>query len=202
MPSTSHRSVAGARGRSADALLVMDMISCWDFPDADQLLPHAGRIAPRIARLCARARAQGVPVVYCNDNRGQWRSDFRQLVAQSLESAGPAQEITRSLLPSEDDYFVLKPRHSAFYGTPLQLLLDSLQVQRLVITGVATDQCVMNTAMDARIRAFEVVVPADTCATQDSLRQRRALAQFEAAVMVPTPPSASVRWSRRFRKAG
>jgi nicotinamidase-related amidase len=196
MASTAHRSVAGPRRHSPDALLVLDMISCWDFPDAEHLLPHALRIAPRIARLCTRARDHAVPVIYCNDNRGQWRSDFRQLVAQSLEGPEAARSITHALLPSEEDYFVLKPRHSAFYATPLQLLLKTLGVHRLVVAGVATDQCVLGTAMDARMRGLEVVVPADTCATQDAARQRRALQQFTIALRVPTPPSASLRWSR------
>ncbi|RQP22809.1 cysteine hydrolase family protein [Piscinibacter terrae] len=196
MAPTAHRSVAGPRRASPDALLVLDMISCWDFPDAGHLLPHALHVTPRIARLCTRAREHAVPVIYGNDNRGQWRSDFRQLVAQSLEGSDAARTITHALMPSNEDYFVLKPQHSAFYATPLQLLLETLGVRRLVITGVATDQCVLHTAMDARMRGLDVTVPSDTCATQDAARQQRALRQFTDALQVATPLSAAFRWAR------
>src|SRR4051794_23052922 len=104
------------------ALLVVDMISCWDFPDADKLVRGARRIAPNIAALKARCRETGTPVIYANDNRGRWRSDFPMLVGESLERGGMAAEITRALEPEHDDYFVLKPSQSAFFGTPLEIL--------------------------------------------------------------------------------
>ncbi|MBW8829007.1 MAG: cysteine hydrolase [Burkholderiales bacterium] len=195
MASSSHRSVAGPRSGNPDALLILDMISCWDFPDADRLLPQAMRITAPIARLRSRAHRHGVPIIYCNDNRGQWRSDFRQQVSLSLDAKNAARDITRVLLPCEEDYFVLKPRHSAFYATPLQLLLQTLEVRRIVLAGVTSDQCVLVTAMDARIREFEVVVPSDTCATHDALRQKCALSQFGKALEVPTPVSSAVRWN-------
>lgn len=175
------------------ALLILDMISTWDFPDAERLLPGARAVAPAIARLARRFRAAGRPVVYANDNRGRWRSDFRELVAQSLTAGGDGAAITQLLAPDACDYFVLKPKHSAFYATPLEPLLLDLGVGRLVVTGVAADQCVLATVSDARMRDREVVVPHDCVATQGDARQRAAIRHFEAVLKVPTGASSRLR---------
>jgi nicotinamidase-related amidase len=190
-PLAEHRAVG------ATALLIVDMISCWDFPDARTLLPQALRIAPRIAALKARCHRAGVPVVYANDNRGQWRSDFRHLVDAALHAPGLGQEIARALAPDDDDYFVLKPKHSAFFATPLHLLLQHLEVRRLLIAGVASDQCVTHSAVDARMRDFDVIVPGDCVASHTAARNRRALQHFDEALNVPTTPSTKLRLPRR-----
>jgi nicotinamidase-related amidase len=175
------------------ALLILDMISCWEFPDGDRLVRSAARVAPAIASLAGRCRAHGVPVIYANDNRGQWRSDFKFVVRQALQSPGSGARIAQLLEPQDDDYFVLKPKHSAFFATPLELLLDHLRVRRLVTTGTTTDQCVVATVTDARMRDFEVVVPEDGVATLGAARNRRALAHFREVLEVPTTPAAHVR---------
>lgn len=175
------------------ALLIVDMISCWDFPDAEKLLPHGQAIAPRIASLKARCRRGGVPVIYANDNQGQRRSDFREVVSRASVPGRPGEGIANALHPDADDYFVLKPKHSAFYLTPLEMLLLSLRINRLWIAGVATDQCVLVTAEDARMRNLEVVVPQDCVATQTAHRQRRALEHLSEVMKVRTTPSTHLR---------
>lgn len=172
------------------ALLIIDMISDWDFPDADALLSQAQAIAPAIAALKQRCRERHVPVIYANDNRGRWRSDFRQVVQHALQHRGAG--LTRTLLPDDEDYFLLKPKHSAFFGTPLDLLLQDLKVDRLLLTGVATDQCIATTAVDARMRNYEVAAPRDCVATQNAERNARMLAHFADALRVPTPLSTEV----------
>lgn len=179
--------------RGATALLIVDMISCWDFPDAGKLLPAAAAVAPRIAALARRCKARGVPVIYANDNRGRWRSDFAALAELSLACGGPGASITAGLLPAHDDYFVLKPQQSAFVGTPLEQLLGVLQVRRLVITGVASDQCVLATGLDARMRGLDVVVPRDCSGTQTARRHALFLAQCDAAFGIATTPGARLR---------
>lgn len=114
-------------GKHPDELLILDMISCWDFPGAPALLRAAARVAPAIARLKRRCVKTGVPVIYANDNSGQWRSDFKFVVQESLQSSVLGAQITRQLKPRSDDYFVLKPKHSAFFATPLEILLDHLR---------------------------------------------------------------------------
>lgn len=188
-------STAPERASGASACLVLDMISCWDFPDAELLLPGALRVAPRIAALAQRCRRAGVPVIYANDNRGRWRSDFRALVALSAAQGGPAAKITQALAPQEQDYFVLKPKHSAFFSTPLDLLLKHLAATRLVITGVASDQCVLATAADARMRDYQVIVPRDCAASQSAWRDKAVLRQFEEVHGLSISPSSRIRFA-------
>jgi nicotinamidase-related amidase len=190
---SSPPSLAEHQASGATALLIVDMISSWDFPDAAKLLPQTAGIAPCIARLKARCRRAGVPVIYGNDNRGQWRSDFRKVVETSLRGGGDGARITEQIAPDDDDYFVLKPKHSAFFSTPLDLLLQHLKAHRLIITGVASDQCVVTSAVDARMRDYEVLVPADCVASQTAARNRRALEHFEEALDIRTTVATRVK---------
>lgn len=175
------------------ALLIIDMISNWQFKDADRLLPAAHGVAPAIARLKHRCQAQGLPVIYANDNLGQWRSDFRQLVDEALVGPPLGAALTQQLLPGPDDYFVLKPKHSAFFATPLELLLQRLQVGRLIVTGVASDQCILTTAAEARMNDYGVMVPSDCVATQTKERNQRAIRHFDEVIKVRTTPAARLR---------
>jgi len=184
-----------AAGRTA--LLIIDMISGWDFPDAEKLLPGAHAIAGRIKALKARCTRAGVPTIYVNDNRGRWRSDFPKLVEMSLAAGGAGAEITSALLPEEEDYFVLKPKQSAFFATPLELLLDYLKASRLIVTGVASDQCIVATVADAGMRDLEAVVPRDCVASQSRERNERFLRQAEEALRVSTTPGPRIRLPAR-----
>ncbi|MBT2334877.1 cysteine hydrolase [Variovorax paradoxus] len=185
--------LAPAPAAGHTALLIIDMISCWDFPDADKLLPGAHAIAGRIAALKARCTRAGVPAIYVNDNRGRWRSDFPKLVELSLAAGGAGAEITSALLPEETDYFVLKPKQSAFFATPLELLLAYLKAKRLIVTGVASDQCIWATVADAGMRDLQAVVPRDCVAAQTSVRNQRFLRQAEEALRVSTTPGSRIR---------
>ena len=185
--------LAKAPSRGDTALVIIDMLSDWDFVDADKLLPGAARIAPVIAGLRRRCKASGVPVIYANDNHGHWRSDFRRVVDVALEGPEAGATICRQLMPQDDDYSVLKPKHSAFYETPMALLLRHLGVTRLVVTGVSSDQCVLMTAADARMRDFEVVVPGDATATQTAPRQALAMRYLEEVLMIKSTAAARVR---------
>ncbi|RZL89231.1 MAG: cysteine hydrolase [Variovorax sp.] len=178
------------------ALLVIDMISCWDFPDAEKLLPPTLNIVGPVSRLMQRCRTAGVPVIFANDNRGGWRSDFRMLVEQSLACGGEVSRITAALRPQEEDYFLLKPQFSAFLGTPLQLLLANLEVRRIVLTGVAADQCVLTTASEARMHDLEVVVPRDGVATQTRARAKAAELIFTEALGLPMTPCSRIRFEK------
>ena len=174
------------------ALLIIDMISAWDFQDAAKLAPGALSIAPRIAALKRRCVDAGVPPIYVNDNHGHWRSDFRQIVLLSMQNDA-GHRIAELLRPGPDDYSVLKPKHSAFFATPLDLLLRHLGVQRLIVTGVASDQCIVMSTADARMRDYEVVVPEDCVAAQTNSRNRRALDYLREAQKTKTTVSARIR---------
>jgi nicotinamidase-related amidase len=185
------------RASGAEALLIVDMISTWEFPDAEQLLPLALSTAARIAAFKSRCRKTGVPVIYANDNRGRWRSDFRQVFDLSMARGGDAARISQQLAPDADDYFVLKPKHSAFFMTPLDLLLGHLKARRIYVTGVTGDQCVLWTATDARMRDYEAVVPKDCIASQSKARNKRAVEYFEDVLEISTTPSNRIRLRAR-----
>ena len=189
-PHAGHHSLAPGTPPADTALLIIDMVSDWRFPDAEALLPRAEAIAPAIARLKRRCRDAGVPVIYANDNQGRWRSDFRKLVDESLR--GPGAGITRLLMPDDEDYFLLKPKHSAFFCTPLDLLLEDLKATRLLLTGVSSDQCIATTAADARMRNYVPVAPRDCIATQTPERHQRTLDHFAQALCVPTDAAVDV----------
>ena len=189
-------------GTHDTVLLILDMISRWQFPDAPALERQAARIAPAIARLKQRCVEALVPVIYANDNSGQWRSDFKFVVGQSLETEGAGASITRRLEPGPQDYFVLKPKHSAFFATPLEILLDHLRAERLIIAGVAGDQCVINTAVDARMRDFDVIVPSDCIASLTPDRNRRAIDHLRDVLQVKASPARTLRLRANARRAG
>jgi nicotinamidase-related amidase len=123
----SANGLAVEAANGATGLLVVDMISCWDFPDADKLMPAAGAVPRALPRSSAAVRRAGVPVIYANDNRGRWRSDFGALVELSVACGGHRRGDHVALMPDDDDYFVLKPQQSAFVATPLEQLLAVLE---------------------------------------------------------------------------
>ena len=163
-------------------LLIIDMISEFNFEGADRLMPAIQRTARRIAGLKRRMKQARMPVVYVNDNFGKWQSDFRTLVARCLIEQCRGNDIARMLRPDDDDYFVLKPRHSGFYATPLELLLRYLDASLVIVTGIAGDNCVLFTAADAYIREFSVAVPPDCVVSLNADSNRSALDHMRAAL--------------------
>ena len=161
------------------ALLIIDVINDLEFDEGERLLRHALPMARRIAALKRRAKRADVPVIYVNDNFGRWRSDFRRLVAHCLSESVRGRPVVGLLAPDPDDYFVLKPKHSAFYHTTLDLLLEYLHVKTIVLTGMATEVCVLFTANDAFMRDLHLVVASDGSASSDPRRHRQALAEMK-----------------------
>lgn len=156
-------------------LLVLDLLSRFDFPDGDVFLQGAREIAPRIAALKARMKAAGMPTIYANDNVGRWRSDERAVLRHALARGSKGAPIARMLKPENDDYLVLKPRHSAFYATPLHTLLDYIGARRLVLCGIAADVCVLFTALDGSVRDFAITIPEDCVAALSPTHRDEAL---------------------------
>ncbi|WP_437204569.1 cysteine hydrolase family protein [Planctomicrobium sp. SH664] len=168
--------------QSCVALLLIDVINDLEFPEGEQLLRSALPMAKRIAELKRRAVAADVPVIYCNDNFGQWRSDFQAQVDHCLHDGVRGEPITKQLQPQSSDYFILKPKHSGFHCTPLSLLLESLQAETLVLTGLAGNICVLFTAHDAYMRNFRIYVPADCVASNTPEENEAALQQMQKIV--------------------
>ncbi|QES46888.1 isochorismatase [Streptomyces venezuelae] len=147
---------------SRSALIVIDMLNTYEHEDAELLVPSVAGMLPTLVGLLERARAAGVPVIYANDNFGQWRSHHGEILGTAL--AGRRPDLVEPVRPDEDSLFVVKARHSVFYETPLAYLLGTLGVDRLVLTGQVTEQCVLYSALDAHIRHLAVDVPRDAVA--------------------------------------
>jgi nicotinamidase-related amidase len=179
----------GAAARAGAALLLIDVINDLDFPGSAALVRAAERMSPRLARLAARARKAGVPVVYVNDNFGHWQSDWRKVVAWCRRPDSPGRRVTERMEPGEHDYFVLKPKHSGFFSTTLDLLLEQLGVRTVLLGGVATDICILFTANDAYMRGYEVIVPRDCVAANTARKTSFTLAQIREVLKGATPPA-------------
>jgi nicotinamidase-related amidase len=149
-------------GGDATALLVVDMLNAYDHPEADRLAERVEKALPGIVALLERAREEERPVIYVNDNYDEWNPSSRRLAARAMKGAYP--ELVEPLLPAEGDAFVIKARHSVFYETPLEYLLDQRGIDRLVLSGQVTEQCILYSALDAHVRHFRVVVPTDAVA--------------------------------------
>ena len=155
-------------GRVATALLLVDVINDLAFPGSEPLVRQAESMANPLARLASRARRTAVPVIYVNDNFGRWQSDWRKVVQRCLRKESPGRRVVERLQPQPDDYFVLKPKHSGFFGTTLELLLVALRVRRVIVTGIAGNICVLFTANDAYMRDLRIFAPAD-CIVSNTL---------------------------------
>lgn len=173
----------------ATALLLIDVINDLEFEGGEQLAENALPMAQNLARLKHRAAAAGISSIYVNDNFGRWSSDFRRLVDHCLKDGVRGEKIARTLAPREEDYFVLKPKHSGFYSTSLDLVLKHLGATSLILTGLTTDICVLFTADDAYMRDYRIYVPADCSACVDMRDHQYALHFMERVVKADIRPS-------------
>jgi nicotinamidase-related amidase len=177
------------------ALLIIDMIQAFDFAGAEAMFGRALAAAKATAALKQRARHAGVPVIYVNDNFGKWRSDFRSLLEHCLKDGVRGKPIAELLKPDHEDYFVLKPKHSGFQFTTLDVLLTHLGAETLILTGVAGNFCVLFTAHDAYMRDFHLVVPRDCVASQTEADDAYALAHMAKVTKADTRASSAVDFS-------
>lgn len=178
--------------KSPVALLLIDVINDMDFEGSEALVRQAVPMARRIAALKQRTKALGVPTVYVNDNFGRWQSDFRSVVRHCLEDGVPGEETARILKPEDDDYFVLKPKHSAFYATTLDTLLAYLGAHTVILAGIAGNICILFSANDAYMRDFNLVVPADCVISNTPEENEHALEQIRTILKADITESASI----------
>jgi nicotinamidase-related amidase len=182
-------------------LLLIDVVNDLEFEGGERILAQAPLMADRLAALKSRARALGIPVVYVNDNFGRWRSDLRALVAHCLEQDVRGRSLVERLRPDEQDYFVLKPKHSGFFSTTLDTLLNYLKATTLILTGITGDVCVLFTANDAYMRDFHLVVPADCVVSLDPKDNDYALQQMRTSLKADTTPSVDLDLEAVMRRA-
>src|SRR5213080_4687729 len=148
-------------------------------------------MARSLLRLKRRAKKAGVPVVYVNDNFGRWKSDFRRTVEHCARH-GRGREVVESLRPEDNDYFVLKPKHSGFFSTTLETLLRYLETQTLILTGIAGNFCVLFTANDAYMRDFNLFVPRDCTVSNTKKENESALKLMKRFLKADTRSSSKI----------
>ena len=188
--------------RGHTALLILDMITLMDFACASAMRHDVAEAAATILKLRDAADRSGVPVVYVNDNFGEWHSERYRLVERALASKG-AQEFFAQLAPRDGDYFIIKPQFSGFYATNLHVLLPKLGVDRLVLTGISADICVLFTAADAHMRDYRLWIPEDAVAAETRERRGWALEIMKQSMSAETRATAQLKlatWARKDRR--
>lgn len=201
MPAKNHDLHGNAPDTAPVALLIIDMISDFEFEDGERLYHQTLPIVDRIAALKQRVRAAGLPVIYVNDNWGRWQSNLEKLVQYVIETPTRGAPIAQRLRPQDDDYFVLKPKQSGFFATTLETLLHYLGTRLLILTGIAGDICVLFTANDAYMRDYHLVIPADCVASRDEPSNARALAHCRSVLQADLTPSTALDLERLVRRA-
>jgi nicotinamidase-related amidase len=173
-------------------LLLVDVINGLDFPDNSALLKAAPILGSNIAALKKRCKEVRIPVIYVNDNRDKWRSDFSAVLTHCRQAAAPAQSLVEKLLPDAADYVVLKPKHSAFYATPLDTLLAYLNAHTVILTGLTTSACILMTAGEIYVRDLKLYVPSDCVAALRRKDHQDALDIMRKSFEADTTPSAKL----------
>ena len=186
MPRSAHDLHGSAPDKAETALLLIDVINDFDFAEGEELLRLALPVGKNIAELKKRAQAVGIPSIYVNDNFGKWQSDFKKIVAHCNGENSRGKPFVELLLPSQEDYFVLKPKNSGFYSTTLDLLLTHLTAKNLILTGIAGNNCVFFTANDAYMRDYKVFVPSDCVVSNSEEENSYALKQMETVLKADT----------------
>ena len=172
--------------RGGTALLVIDMIGRMEFTGAEAMRPAMRRAADAIGRLRDEAEAERMPVIYINDNFGEWHSEASRLIDRAVQEDSPGRDVAERVRPGDRDYFIIKPQFSGFYATNLPVLLPKLGVSRLVLTGLSADVCVLFTAADAHMRDYRMWVPADAVAAPTPEREEVALAIMRQSMKADT----------------
>jgi nicotinamidase-related amidase len=187
--------------RADSALIILDLISDFSFENGAAVARAALPVAWRIAKLKARAKAAGIPAIYVNDALGRWRSDFPGLMRHCAGKGSRGAPIVHAVAPENDDYCVLKPKHSGFFATPLDTLLEHLGAQRLILTGASSHQCVLFTANDAYVRDLELAIPRDCISARTRTDTRLALQYFTRVLAADIRPSMAMRFGNKRRRA-
>jgi nicotinamidase-related amidase len=184
-----------APDKSKVALLLIDVINNFEFKGGDKLLKNAMPMAKNLVRFKRKAKKAGIPVIYVNDNFGKWQSNFKNLLEHCLDKKSRGAEIVKLLAPEEEDYFVLKPKHSGFFSTTLEVLLEYLRCQTLILTGLTTDICILFTASDAYVRDYKLFVPHDCVASVEPKENEHALKYLERVLKADTRASTKINFT-------
>lgn len=178
------------------ALIIIDMINKMDFKGSEDLLENTKPIVNPLLKLKHHAKKLGLPTIYVNDNFGLWREDIGSVITECKKGLG--KDIVEQFIPENNDFFIIKPKHSGFYGTQLNILLNYLEVENLILTGVAGDMCVLFTAFDAYMREYNLWVPSNCLASETVANNKGALRIMNRSMFANISPSTNVEIKEAF----
>ncbi|MBM7606749.1 nicotinamidase-related amidase [Metabacillus crassostreae] len=179
------------KNNSNQAVLIIDMINDFQFNYGPILAKQAEDISHNISSLKKRAKSRGCPIIYINDHYQLWQADFSKIAEKCKNQL--SEKIIHKLFPEDDDFFLIKPKHSAFYGTALNTLLYSLHIKDLIITGIAGNICVLFTANDAYMREYNLTIPPDCIASNTIEDNNFALKMMENTLKASISKSSNIK---------
>lgn len=168
------------------AVLFIDFINDFKFERGERLLQHTKEILPNVKRLKSFAKENTLPVIYINDHYRLWQADFRKIIAYCKNDR--SEEVIEAIKPTDDDYFFIKPKHSAFFQTPLHSLLTQLKVTHLIMAGIAGDICILFSAKDAHMYDYTLHVPENCMASNENQGNEYALYLMRTVMDANTEP--------------
>jgi len=163
------------------------MMNKMDFEGGEDLLHHSSKMVDQLSRFKNRVKEAGFPVIYVNDNFGQWQDNATNIIEECMKK--PGKPVVEKILPEDDDYFIIKPKHSGFFGTQLDILLHQLGIDNLILTGIAGDICVLFTANDAYMREYELYIPQDCVASEQTSDNENAIQIMKRSLMADVTAS-------------
>lgn len=166
------------------ALLIIDMINNFNFTHGEILSKKASTITAPILKLKQTFYQKNWPVIYVNDHYNLWKADIEKIISFCTNERSKG--LLKNIAPNDNDYFLIKPKHSAFYGTALTTLLQQLKVNTLVLTGIAGNICVLFTANDAYMREYSLFIPEDCIASNDDDDNKYALTMMHEVLKANT----------------
>jgi nicotinamidase-related amidase len=132
--------------------------------------PHREALVQNYVRLVAHCRHVGTPLIYTVIHRHLDNLDAPKTLADAGPTGGapmlagtPAAEIIDEIRPQPQDWVIMKPRFSAFYGTHLDTILTDLGAETILVGGISTQRSVEGTARDAKNRDMQCIVVSDCC---------------------------------------
>ncbi|MGN2390132.1 isochorismatase family protein [Pelomicrobium sp. G1] len=158
-----------------DALIVVDVQN--DFlPGGALAVPQGDQVIEPLNRAAVLFEAKGLPVFATRDWHPENHCSFKAQggpwpphcvagtrgaeFAPGLRLPASAVVISKATTPERDAY-------SGFQGTELAELLRRRGVKRVVVGGLATDYCVLNTVKDALTQGFQVLLLIDAIRAVD-----------------------------------
>lgn len=168
------------------AVLFIDLINDFHFDRGDKLVTHTEEIVPHILKLKDFAVSNSLPIIYVNDHFGLWQAGSQQLIDHCTNER--SKNVINAIKPNKEDYFLIKPQHSAFYQTPLESLLTDLGKTNLIVSGVAGDICILFTAKDAYTYQYSLHIPENCIASNEKQGNDYALYIMRSVMKANTDP--------------